>query len=138
MKLSFLGIYELKDGAFDMKKLPVESQACSFCWSPKGKQIAVGSQNGKIIHYKPDLKAVKSIDAPPFEKPHSVLSLQWISNYQFVGVYKMMNEPDPECSVVLIDAPKTGSPVFTNYYDICYSNGNTRPTQFYLISEQHW
>ncbi|XP_044751181.1 nuclear pore complex protein Nup214-like isoform X2 [Coccinella septempunctata] len=133
-----LGIYELKDKSVDVKKLPAESKACCFCWSPKGKQIAVGSQDGKIIHYKPDLKAVKSIDAPPFEIPHSVLSLQWISNYQFVGVFKVCHGSDPECNVVLIDAPKTGNPVFTNFYDICYSNGNMRPPQFYTINEQHW
>ncbi|XP_045472891.1 nuclear pore complex protein Nup214 [Harmonia axyridis] len=133
-----LGIYELKDKSFDVKKLPAESKASCFCWSPKGKQIAVGSQDGKIIHYKPDLKAVKSIDAPPFDKPHSVLSLQWISNYQFVGVFKTCQELDPECSVVVIDSPKTGNPVFTNFYDICYSNGEARPPQFYLIAEQQW
>ncbi|KAL3283257.1 hypothetical protein HHI36_006405 [Cryptolaemus montrouzieri] len=133
-----LGIYELKDKSVDVHRLPAESNASCFCWSPKGKQIAVGSKDGKLTHYKPDLKAVKVINAPPFEKPHSIISLQWISNYQFIGVFKPSDLSDNQCNIVVIDAPKAGNSTFTNFFDVCYSNGNFRPPQFYMIFEQHW
>jgi nuclear pore complex protein Nup214 len=117
--------------------LPAVAGATCFCWSPKGKQIAVGSRDGKITQYKPDLKAVKVINAPPLKEPHSLQSLQWVSNYQFIGVFQPMHA-DVQASFIVIDAPKTGDPIYTNYDDICYSNGNTRPVQFYTILLQNW
>lgn len=108
-----------------------------MCWSPKGKQIAVGSRDGKITQYKPDLKAVKSINGPLLEAPAFVLALQWISNYQFIAVYCFTGE-DPRCFVVVVDAPKTGETKFTNYEDVCFSYGTARPQQFYMICQSIW
>ncbi|EFA04104.2 nuclear pore complex protein Nup214 [Tribolium castaneum] len=132
-----LGIYEIKSSGIDINELPAAAGATSFCWSPKGKQIAVGSRDGKITQYKPDLKAVKVINAPPFKEPHSLLSLQWVSNYQFIGVFQPLNPSSP-ATFVVVDAPKTGDPIFINYDDICYSNGNARPAQFYTILIHQW
>lgn len=78
-------IYFFLDNSIDINELPSAAETTSFCWSPKGKQIAVGCKSGKITQYKPDLKAVKVIGAPPLQGPHSLISLQWISNYQFLG-----------------------------------------------------
>jgi nuclear pore complex protein Nup214 len=132
-----LGIYEVKNPGIDINELPAVAGATCFCWSPKGKQIAVGSRDGKITQYKPDLKAVKVINAPPLKEPHSLQTLQWVSNYQFIGVFQPMHA-DGQASFIVIDAPKTGDPIYTNYDDICYSNGNTRPVQFYTILLQNW
>ncbi|KAK9879386.1 hypothetical protein WA026_006456 [Henosepilachna vigintioctopunctata] len=133
-----LGVYELKGKSVEIKKLPAEATATCFCWSPKGKQIAVGSKDGKLTHYKPDLKAVKVINTPPFEVPHSMISVQWISTFQFIGIFKPLSNSEDQCSIISIDAPKAGNPTFTNFYDICYSNGNFRSPQFYMIFEPHW
>ncbi|XP_050302010.1 nuclear pore complex protein Nup214 isoform X2 [Anthonomus grandis grandis] len=130
-----LGVYELKGTAIDINELPSASQATSFCWSPKGKQIAVGSADGKITQYKPDLKAVKIINAPKFEGQNSIISLQWVSNYQFIAAY--LSTKDGVANIVVVDAPKTGEPTFTNYEDICYS-GTSREAQFYMILQQNW
>lgn len=69
----------------EINEIPQAAEVSSFCWSPKGKQIAVGSKKGTITQYKPDLKAVRMINAPPLDAPSSLISLQWISNYQFIG-----------------------------------------------------
>lgn len=130
-----LGVYELKGESVDINELPSAAGATCFCWSPKGKQIAVGSRDGKITQYKPDLKAVKVIGEPKFGNPHSLISLQWVSNYQFIGVYQEV--PEGGSRLVVVDAPKAGEPSYTNYDDVCYS-GSSRPPQFYLNFQQNW
>ncbi|XP_066255123.1 nuclear pore complex protein Nup214 isoform X2 [Euwallacea similis] len=130
-----LCVYELKGNSVDINELPAAAGATCFCWSPKGKQIAVGSKDGKITQYKPDLKAVKVINGPKLENPSTIISLQWISNFQFIGVYQIVQ--DGSCCVVVVDAPKIGEPVFTNYDDICYS-GSSRPSQFFTILQHSW
>ncbi|KAK4879776.1 hypothetical protein RN001_007922 [Aquatica leii] len=132
-----LGVYEFKETGIDINELPAESQASCMCWSPKGKQIAVGSANGKITQYKPDLKAMKVINAPPLDGSYSVVAIQWISSFQFIAVYKCTSS-DAGSTLLVIDAPKTGDVTYTNYEDICYSCGNTRPVQFYTIHEPLW
>lgn len=132
-----LSVLELSGNSVKPNELPAAAGACCFCWSPKGKQIAVGSKDGKITQYKPDLKAVKVINAPPLQGVNSLISLQWVSNYQFIGIFSNLAE-EPQINVIVVDAPKTGEPSYTNYEDICYSNGNRRSTQFYLNFQAPW
>ncbi|XP_017772452.1 PREDICTED: nuclear pore complex protein DDB_G0274915-like [Nicrophorus vespilloides] len=133
-----LAVYEFKGNALDIHEIPNAAATTCFCWSPKGKQIAVGSKDGKITQYKPDLKPVKSINGPVLDGNFSIISMQWASSFQFIGVYKSTTDANASSKLIVIDAPKTGNPTYTNYEDICYSYGNTRPYQFYLILEQHW
>ncbi|KAJ8958878.1 hypothetical protein NQ318_019645 [Aromia moschata] len=130
-----LGIYEIKDTSISINELPKAAEATSFCWSPKGKQIAVGSKNGKITQYKPDLQAVKLVHEPPLGAPHSLISLQWVSNYQFIGIYQSA-AAEGSAKLVVVDAPKAGEVSYTNYEDVCYS-GTGRLPQFYMILQQH-
>ncbi|KAK5646454.1 hypothetical protein RI129_004918 [Pyrocoelia pectoralis] len=131
-----VGLYELKDTGIEIKELPAESQASCICWSPKGKQLAVGSSLGKITQYKPDLKAMKAVNQPPLEGPQVVLAVQWISSFQFIALYKSTNTET--CALFVVDAPKVGDVIYTNYEDICYSYGNVRPIQFYTIHQSIW
>lgn len=133
----FIGLYEFKGSGIDINELPTASGSTSMCWSPKGKQLAVGSIDGKITQYKPDLKPVKSINAPQLDGGSAVLALQWVSNYQFIAVYGSTN-PESRANLMVVDAPKTGETKFTNYEDICYSYGATRPVQFYMILQSIW
>lgn len=57
-------------------------------WSPKGKQIIIGSSNGSLTQYKPELKAVKQY-LPPSDITEKVkpIKVKWISNFQFAVVY---------------------------------------------------
>lgn len=132
-----LSLYELKSTGIEISEIPSEAGVTCMCWSPKGKQIAVGSRDGRITQYKPDLKAVKSINGPTFGSPAFILALQWISNYQFIAVYCLAGE-EGRCCVVVVDAPKTGENKFTNYEDICFSYGSARPQQFYMMFHSTW
>jgi len=37
-----------------------------------------------------------------------------------------------------VNAPKTGPLTFVNYEDICYSGGDLRAPQYYLIHQSAW
>lgn len=112
----------------------------SFCWSPKGKQIVVGSSNGTLTQYKPDLKAVKAIAAPSLQGtgPFSVVNVFWLTNYQFVAVYNDVSNTDARPVMLIVNAPKVGAVSYINYDDICYSYGNLRDPQFYIIHQPTW
>lgn len=120
-----------------ISELPAMCGVTCMCWSPKGKQIAVGDKTGKITQYKPDLKAAKVINPPQLNGSPTIIALQWISNYQFVGVYTIQGNND-NSSLLVVDSPKTGDTVYTNYDDICYSYGSTRPYQFYIHHLPLW
>lgn len=132
------GLYEFKDSKLELVELPNMCGATCMCWSPKGKQIAIGDKMGKITQYKPDLKPAKLINSPQFIGAPSIIALHWISNYQFIGVYKSLNDPNANASLLVVDSPKTGDTVYTNYEDVCYSYGMTRPPQFYMQSLAAW
>lgn len=132
------GLYDLKDSKLELIELPSMCCATCMCWSPKGKQIAIGDKTGKITQYKPDLKPAKLINPPQFSTPMNIIALHWISNYQFIGIYKAANDPNANASLLVIDSPKTGETIFTNYEDVCYSYGTTRPSQFYMQSLTAW
>ncbi|KRT80585.1 hypothetical protein AMK59_5498, partial [Oryctes borbonicus] len=107
-----------------------------MCWSPKGKQLAIGSKDSKITQYKPDLKIAKVVDCPVLDGLQYPVALQWISNYQFVVIYA--TSKNDQCSLVVINNPKKGEITYINYEDICYSCGNTRPHQFYMYFQNLW
>lgn len=129
-----IDIFDFKKNSSILKtQIPAESHSRCFCWSPKGKQIAVGARSGNITQYKPDLTAVKIITAPPSMGP--IISLQWISNYQFVAIY---TSPTSENFIIVIDASKIGPVAYTNYDDICYSHGTIRSNHFYFQMLLEW
>lgn len=127
----------MKPSGLEIHELPRAAAATCMCWSPKGKQIAVGSRDGKITQYKPDLKVAKVVEAPPFEGSQFPTALQWISNYQFIAVYKTINV-DAQCNLLVVNCPKTGDVTHINYDDICYSYGNARPYQFQMLLQNTW
>ncbi|XP_022901853.2 nuclear pore complex protein Nup214 [Onthophagus taurus] len=132
-----LGLYNVKENGIEIKELPKTTGCTCSCWSPKGKQLVVGTANGKLTQYKLDLQVAKSINPPPINGNPQPISLQWISNYQFIGVYKTVGE-DVQMSLIVVDAPKAGETTYTNYDDVCYSYGNSRPHQFYMLQQPLW
>ncbi|KAK9306276.1 hypothetical protein QLX08_002997 [Tetragonisca angustula] len=112
-------IKEKKTEAIELKALEKFDGINALCaaWSPKGKQIVVGCKNGNIVQLKPDLKIARTILGP---NPYigGVVSILWISNYQFCAAY-FINEQG--INVLIIDAPKgETNTIFTCYEDITY------------------
>lgn len=71
-------------------------------WSPKGKQIIIGSSNGSLTQYKPELKAMKQY-LPPTDVTGNVkpIKIKWISNFQFAVVYDFVDNTDNQLSKLL-------------------------------------
>ncbi|KAJ4442243.1 hypothetical protein ANN_12109 [Periplaneta americana] len=131
--------YELKSTGVDISSLPPATQANCFCWSPKGKQLVVGSEAGTLTQYKPDLKAVKNFSPPNLGSGNvAVVNVLWLSNYQFAAVYRDKVNKEERPGLLIVNAPKSGPLSFVNYEDICYSGGELRPPQFYLIHQPLW
>ncbi|KAK2586342.1 hypothetical protein KPH14_010634 [Odynerus spinipes] len=139
-----IGSFEIKDGkekVVGLKALEKLSGIDALClaWSPKGKQIVAGCKNGNIIQLKPDLKVARTITGP---NPYigEVISILWISNYQFCAAY--LNE-EQHINVLIIDAPKgETNAIFTCYEDITYGmfeiEGNKDTPRYYFDHVQEW
>lgn len=48
----------------------------------------IGAKNGSLTQYKPDLKAVKTFRPPQIYNQPMVVSVHWLSNYQFIAAFK--------------------------------------------------
>lgn len=118
----------------------VESKARCLCWSPKGKQLVTGNNDGTLTQYKPDLTLAKNIPAPNlFEGSATIeaLAVYWISTFMFAVVYKnAMDNSRPY--VTIVNTPKATPPQCLNYEDICYSMGSSRPWYYYLQGIPPW
>ncbi|XP_066588198.1 nuclear pore complex protein Nup214 isoform X2 [Prorops nasuta] len=111
-----------------------------LAWSPKGKQIVIGCRNGSIVQLKPDLKIARLIPGP---EPNigEVISLLWISNYQFCAAY--LNTSERHFNVLIVDAPKGKTTAnFTNYEDITYAllgaEGESALPRYYFDHIPEW
>lgn len=67
-------------------------------WSPKGKQIIIGSANGSLTQYKPELKAVKQYSPPSDISNVQPIKVKWISNFQFAVVYDFVKNTNDQPS----------------------------------------
>nr|XP_012231710.1 PREDICTED: nuclear pore complex protein Nup214 [Linepithema humile] len=123
-----------------LSKVSNEPQALCASWSPKGKQIAVGCRNGDIVQLRPDtLKVARTIAGPsPFIG--EIISLLWISNYQFCAAY-VNNERN--INVLIVDAPRgETNAIFTCYEDITYgypdADGEGNAPRYYFEHVPEW
>ncbi|KOC66043.1 Nuclear pore complex protein Nup214 [Habropoda laboriosa] len=120
-------IKEKKEKAIELMALQKFNHFDALCaaWSPKGKQIVVGCKNGKLVQFKPDLKLARIIPGP---NPYigEVVSILWISNYQFCAAYLSSEQLMKKINVLIVDAPKGETlALFTCYEDITYGMTDT-------------
>lgn len=135
-----LGMYSLKDGGnFVLHSLDKSQQVKCGCWSPKGKQLVLGFPSGRLQQFKPDLTPAKTLACPPnvHEAPFDTIAVHWLSTFQFAVIFLQHGE---DCSpkLYIINAPKAGTPTYTNYYDICYSLNGPRKHQFHFTHVSQW
>ncbi|CAH2106348.1 unnamed protein product [Euphydryas editha] len=122
-----------------MQVKKIQSNARCLCWSPKGKQLVTGNNDGTLTQYKPDLSPMKMVPVPKlFEgSPLEALAIYWIATYQFAVAYRKSSD-NSRPAVTIVNTPKGGTPSCYNYDDICYSMGANRPWYYYLQGLAQW
>ncbi|XP_045116553.1 nuclear pore complex protein Nup214-like isoform X2 [Portunus trituberculatus] len=132
---SSLSLLTLKENQVEVKSENIQARALG--WSPKGKQLTVGLEDGTLKLFKPDLTAVRAIQRPPMDEAGAVLSITWFTNTEFFIGYKS-SVVEGAHVIMYVNAPKAKEPKFVAYEYICNDNQGPRAAMFYPFFFPEW
>ncbi|XP_029639847.1 nuclear pore complex protein Nup214 isoform X1 [Octopus sinensis] len=111
--------------AADVKVVAEVSVGAScLCWSPKGKQLVVGTKTGELKQFQPQLTITKNWPPPNNlgDGHHEVFDVVWVATYMFIAAYQIAGRRQP--AVQIVNVPKAGDPSFINFRDPCFGAGD--------------
>ncbi|XP_064463519.1 nuclear pore complex protein Nup214-like isoform X1 [Ornithodoros turicata] len=120
--------------------IPAATGARALAWSPKGKQVVIGKQDGSLVQYKPTMQEAKTLPPPTiFENPVQVMSVCWIAPTVFAAVYLPSGNVDDTQAVLVITAFSKTTPVtYTTFEELCLKTGTHPKERFWLYHQPDW
>lgn len=120
--------------------------ALTCCWSPKGKNLAIGMSNGNILRFEPIVTAssftLKEVDRSTIDfsprtritPEHRVIKLRWITRTFLMAVHaKQSAEFDTIYSIITVKPSKP----YSYWTNLCYESRITSNHQVYLVNLTH-
>ncbi|KAJ3266691.1 hypothetical protein HDU76_011907, partial [Blyttiomyces sp. JEL0837] len=96
------------------EETPVSLEATCICWSRKGKQLACGRVDGKIVRINPEGAVKGQIEPPPsMNREGPVEGLTVVGRYGFVAVYRGSGSDSEDLRTYTIS--QSGTPKITAY-----------------------
>ncbi|XP_061164434.1 nuclear pore complex protein Nup214-like [Saccostrea echinata] len=134
-------LLEVTENLKIVASLPPVVAARSVCWSPKGKQLVIGTGNGTLMQFDHELKKKRDWDRPsvlPEDQQFEVKGVAWVSTYMFLASYFSSDGSDNQPTVILTSGSKDGAPAFINFEDPCYGNGEGMACKMHFNYISQW
>lgn len=106
--------------------------ALTCCWSPKGKNLALGTQNGKILRLEPVISSsgftfkevansILTLSCPKISPSHQVVKLRWLNRTFLLCVHARLGNPKGTDTIYSVITVKPSKP-FNYWSNICFEN----------------
>ncbi|XP_078686877.1 uncharacterized protein LOC144919337 isoform X10 [Branchiostoma floridae x Branchiostoma belcheri] len=115
----------------------------AICWSPKGKQLVAGRQDGSFAQFTSKLEEKKSVPKPVIfgDSKAQVRDILWVSTYVFVVLYDVITDDASQPSLAVVSLPKKDEQrptTYTNFEEICFGGGEDRDLKYFLHHMDEW
>eukprot|EP00057_Strongylocentrotus_purpuratus_P022105 XP_011676579.1 PREDICTED: nuclear pore complex protein Nup214 [Strongylocentrotus purpuratus] len=121
-----------------MARLPPDVGATAVCWSPKGKQMVVGTAKGELKQFNHAVEIKKLVKAPDFtQEAVRVVDIYWLSTYMYIVAY-IDAEESLQPNIVVVHAPKERPVSYINFEDICFGSCEDRIACYYMHYIDKW
>ncbi|XP_021352672.1 nuclear pore complex protein Nup214-like isoform X2 [Mizuhopecten yessoensis] len=135
-----ISLYDISDKLTIVATIKASSANC-VCWSPRGKQLVVGTTDGKLVQYDQELKKKREWVCPDIltRGNYKVVGVIWLSTFEFLTAYIPDSaEPSDQPDIVLIRGSKDGPIRYQNFEDPCFGNGEERERRLLFQVLSKW
>uniref|UniRef100_A0A7E4V164 Nuclear pore complex protein Nup214 n=1 Tax=Panagrellus redivivus TaxID=6233 RepID=A0A7E4V164_PANRE len=110
-------------------------------WSPKGKQVTVGDNDGRVHQLKPEIALVRTVDAPSSiaalgAGPYRCVGICWVSTTEWIVTYASNSSNSLHLS--LLTVKKNRPPQWDNWPVLPPTTNPSAPKAFNFLPVFDW